>query len=151
MSRFEQLQATYATAAEVRLAYWSDLYRMVSRIKNDFCVYLGVSFDAQIPVGQRSLPVVSIGSMSDRNEYADWALEKLPREGELINFALRLAYGNNSSPDIAPIRVFELKLMKADDAYYVKIKGLDDTFKGPVFDVLFEELFRMTKSNISAR
>ncbi|MBP3996746.1 hypothetical protein [Pseudomonas koreensis] len=151
MSKFEQLQATYKSATEVNQAYWRDLYQMVSQLQKDFCEYLGVSVETKIPVGQSGLPIVSIGAINDRNEYANWSRDTLPRDGKFIDFALKLTYGAALVSDVEPASVFRLKIMKSGDTYFVKLNGIDDAFKGPSFVMLFEELFRKAQSNINSR
>lgn len=152
MSRFEQLQAAYSDATAANHRYWSQMHQVIRGLPKDFCEYLGVDSNLNVPLGGAGVPAVTIGSSDDKNDFLPWAVDMLPRSGQAIECALRLTFGNQANSTPPPVFVAYLSIAGiGDDLFVVKVRGQDESeFKGPVFTELFESLFRRAMITLGA-
>ena len=150
MTRFVQLQEKYENEKASDQTYWANLHGMVDNIRCNFAHYLGVLPDQKVFVDGAEITVVSAGVMNDRGQFERWAVDKLPRSERSITFALRLAYGSESTQCVEPSKAFNLKMRSVGDTYFVKVDGFPEEFKGPTFDPLYEALFKQAISKIGS-
>lgn len=148
MSKFVQLQEKYQAEKAADELYWANLHGMVDNIRCNFAFYLGVTPDQTINVGGEEIPVVASGLISDRGEFQRWPVEELPRSELSLSFALRVAYGDVATECVKPVKAFSMKMHSQGDTFFVKVDGLPEAFKGPVFDTLYEALFNNTLRKI---
>lgn len=153
MSKYEQLSEAYSLSKQANLEYWVDLKRMVDRVRRDFCAFLDVSSSLQIPSNGSSLPVVSIGSLGEKGQFANWALDNLPRSDRSIEFALRLVVSGETGSEPEPSIVFHLSIKRTPSGYPVVVKSDpgEPEFNGPVYNELFAYLFKSAMDSLSAK
>lgn len=148
MSKFEKLATTY----KAKELYWGGVQSMVSRVRTDFHAYLGVPEDKLISFGSELLPVVSTGKVDEGGDFIAIPDDELLTNQSSIVFSLRLAYGSKKSVSRADPKsfiVFELSIKGTESGYPVTIQGSEvKEFNGPLYNVLFDELFRRAVASI---
>lgn len=152
MSRFEQLQSAHAAATAANIRYWSQMHQTLRGVQSDFSEYLGIGPHTSVSLNGANTPVVTIGSFDEKNNYLPWAIEKLPQRSRNIDFALRLAFGTQTSSVPAPVYVIHLSLVGIEDGLFtITVIGLDETeFKGPVFTALYDDVFKRVMSTMKS-
>ena len=152
MSRFEQLQSGYRDATAANHRYWSQMHQVIRDLPKAFSEYLGVEPSQIVSLQGQNIPVVSIGSSDDKNPFINWQVEKLPRDSLAIEFALRLAFGDQANSKPSPTYVIHLSIEGVGEGLFtIKEKGPDEAeFRGPIFTALFEEIFRRALSTLKS-
>ena len=150
MSRFEQLQSAYKEATGANYRYWTQMHKALRRLQIDFSAFLGVDPALHVPLNGTGTPVVSIGSYDEKNQFVNWAIDKLPRDDRAISFALRLTFGDQIQSVPAPVYIIHLSIKGLEeDMFAVTVEGLDESqFKGPVFTAFFEDVFQRAMSSL---
>lgn len=147
-TRHTELQGLYREARRANDQYWADLREMAARILRDFAQYLGVKENAEPSSSMDSSGPLVMGAVNPDGYFFALKKESLLAEGDSIKFSLRLSYGSWGSSDVDSTKVFDLSVRKIPDFYEVDYAG--SSFKGPIFNELFDRLLRDCKESIAA-
>ena len=156
MTRFNQLLEAYDTAYSVRQAYWDAVRKAIHVFAKEFREYLGVEADQKIDFkGKGSTKVLSIGGFNSLGAFENQAFDEWPRTKDSVQFALKLAFGNDPSGETPTQVVYRLSIKQGehDDIFEVRVISDFDAFetKGPSFQALCEHLWQETLRMLQPR
>nr|WP_225777327.1 hypothetical protein [Pseudomonas sp. Marseille-Q3773] len=156
MTRFNQLLEAYDSAHSDREAYWDRVRQAIHVFAEEFREYLGIEADQRIALrGKGSIKVLSIGGFNSQNGFEQQAFDEMPRNGDSVHFAVRIAFGNDPAGETPVQAVYALAIKQGDqpDVFEVSLISDFEVFetKGPSFQALCEYLWQNTLQRLITR